>query len=84
MKAKPPRNPELLTDAELLEFLLHAANLRRDSRRISQDLVKYHGSFAGVVEADTDAMLVRGVGYDDVLLLRKFGEVIREGRDSDM
>jgi DNA repair protein RadC len=77
MKNEPPRNPELLTDAELLEFLLHAANPHRDSRRISQDLAEIYGSFAGVIEAGDDAILVRGVDFDDVLLFRKFGEIMR-------
>jgi DNA repair protein RadC len=70
MKNKPPRPAEPLTDAELLEFLLQAANPSRDSLRISQDLVKYFGSFARVIEAGRDAILIRGVDLDDVVLLR--------------
>jgi DNA repair protein RadC len=77
MKNEPPRNPERLTDAELLEFLLHAANPRRDSLRMSQDLVECYGSFAGVIEAGDDAILVRGVDFNDVQLFRKFREIIR-------
>jgi DNA repair protein RadC len=67
--------PELLTDVEFLEFLLHSANPKRNSLRLSRILIERFGSFAGVVAADCGVMEF-GANYDDVWLLRKFAEIM--------
>jgi DNA repair protein RadC len=69
---------ELLTDTELLEFLLHSANQNRNTLRMSHELVGRFGSFINIVKASTSLLMsVEGVEYDDVLLFRKIGEVFQ-------
>jgi DNA repair protein RadC len=67
---------ELLTDTELLEFLLHSANPHRNTLRMSHELVERFGSFISVVKSDDYMILsVEGINIDDILLFRKFREI---------
>jgi len=52
-----------LADYELIELLLFAAMPRRDVKPIAKELLKTFGSFAGVLNADVEALVrVNGVG----------------------
>lgn len=52
-----------LADYELIELLLFAAMPRRDVKPIAKALIKRFGSFAGVLNADTQALTeINGVG----------------------
>ena len=52
-----------LADYELIELLLMVAMPRRDVKPIAKDLLKRHGSFAGVLNADLQSLTeTNGIG----------------------
>ena len=54
---------EPLADYELLEFLLYAGIVRRDTKPVAKELLRRFGSFAGVMAADHAALIdVEGMG----------------------
>lgn len=70
------RNPDGLTDAELLELLLRFSS--SDAKSLAHRLLNSFGSTAAVLEATADELrIAAGAGADDVLLLRLVPELHR-------
>ena len=62
---------EALADYELLELILCLAIPRRDVKPLAKDLIKRHGSYAGVLSADTESLrAMPGLGDAAVAAIR--------------
>jgi DNA repair protein RadC len=74
---------EPIADYELLEFLLFAANARRDTKSLAKDLLKRFGSFAGVLGADREALMavpgVKEATAAQLLAVREAGARLARG-----
>ena len=70
------RNPDTLTDAELLELLLRFST--DDAQVLTERILALYPNIAAVIEADTDALLViEGMDEQSMLLLRLVPELHR-------
>lgn len=70
------KNPDGLTDCELLELLLRFTN--GDAERLAQRLVELYPSISALLEADSDCLrTVEGMDEDSLLLLRIVPELQR-------
>lgn len=63
-------------DYELLEFVLFAAEPRKDTKETAKSLIKCFGSLKNVFDADRDAL--RAAGYTDRLIsvLESYSEIV--------
>lgn len=67
--------PDNLPDYELLEVILFAGNPRGDVKPLAKDLINRFGSFAEVLSADSDdLLLVPGLGEAGVAALKTVRE----------
>ena len=63
------RNPDTLTDAELLELLLRFST--DDAQVLTERILALYPNIAAVIEADTDALrVIEGMDEQSMLLLR--------------
>lgn len=70
------RNPDMLTDAELLELLLRFST--DDAQVLTERILALYPNIAAVIEADTDALrVIEGMDEQSMLLLRLVPELHR-------
>lgn len=78
LKAEFLQRPETFPEHKLLELLLFYVNPRGDVNPTAHSLLERFGSLAGVLDAETEALLnCRGVGEHAVSLLRLVKELGR-------
>lgn len=68
---------ESLNDYELLEMILFASNVRRDTKTLAKELIEHYGCLSNVLEADiNDLELFNNMGSSNAVSIKCIKEII--------